>query len=262
MRQGFESPWGYQRRPAHEVGLFFCAFPVANSGLFAASAAPQQRSSPDAWNVAARPVIGMERKPPGQAAAGGARHRRLLRPLGRGSGMTLMQVFSARRVAMALAAAAMLAAAWFAPELVLRRRAETFQAELSGFQEVPPILTAGTGTFRAELARDGQSIGFELAFSGLRAPVTVAHLHFGQPGVNGGVFAFLCGGGGKPACPQQGGSVQGTISPADIVAVPEQGLAAGDWEGALRILRAGAAYANVHSTQFPAGEIRGQVRGR
>lgn len=176
--------------------------------------------------------------------------------------MTFMRVFFARRVAMGLAAAALLAAAWFGPELILRRRTETFQAELSGFQEVPPILTAGTGTFRAQLAPDGQTLAFELAFSGLSAPATVAHLHFGQPGVNGAVLAFLCGGGGKAACPPAGGSVQGTVSPSDVVAVPEQGIAAGDWEGVLRILRAGAAYVNVHTTQFPAGEIRGQVQGR
>ena len=38
-----------------------------------------------------------------------------------------------------------------------------------------------------------------------------AHIHFAQEGVNGGVAAFLCGGDGKPACPQGSGTVTGTI---------------------------------------------------
>ncbi|HEY8417111.1 MAG TPA: CHRD domain-containing protein [Limnochordales bacterium] len=174
--------------------------------------------------------------------------------------MTGVRASLLRRMVMGVAAVAVLAAAWFGPEFFVRGRTETLEATLSGFEEVPPILTPGTGTFRATLAGDGQSLRFQLTFADLLAPVTVAHLHFGQPGVNGGVFAFLCGGGGRPACPERGGTVEGTLTANDILAVSEQGLEAGDWAGAVRILRAGMAYANVHSTRFPAGEIRGQVR--
>jgi len=39
-----------------------------------------------------------------------------------------------------------------------------------------------------------------------------------------------------------------------------QGIAAGDLAAALQAIGQGEGYANVHSTQFPAGEIRGQVR--
>jgi len=174
--------------------------------------------------------------------------------------MTVVRAFSLRRVLMGFTVVAVLAAAWFGPELWMRSRRETLEATLSGFEEVPPILTPGTGTFRATLAGDGRSLRFQLTFSDLLAPATVAHLHFGQPGVNGGVFAFLCGGGGQLACPERGGTVEGTLTANDILAVSEQGLEAGDWAGAVRLLRAGMAYANVHSTRFPAGEIRGQVR--
>lgn len=173
--------------------------------------------------------------------------------------MAVVRAFSGRRIALALAAIGLLAAAWFGPEL-LQRRGQTFRAELRGFEEVPPIFSSGTGAFRATLARDGQPMGYRLSFSGLTSPATVAHLHFGQPGVNGGIFAFLCGGGGKPACPEAGGLVEGTLVPGDIVAIADQGLEAGDWAAALQILRAGMAYVNVHTTRFPAGEVRGQVR--
>lgn len=135
-----------------------------------------------------------------------------------------------------------------------------FRAELSGFEEVPPRLTRATGHFEARLSEDGRSIEYTLTFSNLSSPSTAGHLHFGQPGVNGEIFAFLCGGDGKPVCPGTGGTVSGTIRSEDILGIPEQGLAPGDFEGALRIMRAGLAYVNAHSRLFPAGEVRGQVR--
>lgn len=136
-------------------------------------------------------------------------------------------------------------------------------AGLSGFNETPPILTNGSGTFRARIS--GDSLTYTLTFSGLTSNATQAHLHFGQPGVAGGVFLFLCtnlgnGPAGTPACPTNGGSVTRTVTAADFVAIPAQNVTAGDFTGALRIIRSGDAYANVHSINFPAGEIRGQLQ--
>jgi hypothetical protein len=103
-------------------------------------------------------------------------------------------------------------------------------------------------------------MSYQLTYSGLSSVATAAHIHFAQRGVNGGVVAFPCGGGGKPACPPNGGTVNGTITASDILAVAEQGVAAGDFAGVVRAIQSGTAYVNVHSTQFPAGEIRGQIR--
>lgn len=87
-----------------------------------------------------------------------------------------------------------------------------------------------------------------------------AHIHFGHPTDNGGILVFLCGGNDKPACALRGGTVRGTIRAADVLAIPEQGVAAGDGSALLRIIRAGLAYVNVHTQNFPDGEIRGQIR--
>jgi hypothetical protein len=138
-----------------------------------------------------------------------------------------------------------------------------FTAKLSGFNEVPPIQTNGTGTVRLTVNKD--SITYRETFSGLTSNTTQSHLHFGQRAVNGGVFVFLCsnlgnGPAGTPACPLNGGTVTGTITAASFIAVAAQNVTAGDFQGALRIIRAGDAYANVHSANFPAGEIRGQVK--
>jgi CHRD domain len=60
-------------------------------------------------------------------------------------------------------------------------------------------------------------------------------------------------------CPPSG-TITGTITEADVIAVPAQGVMVGDLPGIIRAIRNGAAYVNVHTTSFPTGEIRGQLR--
>jgi hypothetical protein len=143
--------------------------------------------------------------------------------------------------------------------LAAQTPAETFEARITGFQEVPAIETEGKGTFTATLSSSGTSLSYTLTFTTLSTAATVAHIHIGQFAVSGGIVVFLCGGGGKPACPPSGGTVTGTITAADVMALPAQNVVAGDFAGLLRFMRAGVGYANVHSTRFPAGEIRGQI---
>src|SRR2546425_2194170 len=66
------------------------------------------------------------------------------------------------------------------------------RAKLTGFQEVPAKFTAGSGTFRATLSPDGTTLSYTLSWSNLTAAPLFAHIHFGQPGVNGAVMVFLC----------------------------------------------------------------------
>jgi len=140
---------------------------------------------------------------------------------------------------------------------------------LTGYQEVVgpgPISTTGTGTFDARL--DGDTITYTLTYRDLEGVlvaggvVTQAHIHFGQRSVGGGVIAFLCGGGGKPACPPSPATVTGTITAADIIGPAGQGIEAASFAEAVRALQAGVVYANVHTTRWPAGEIRGQVNDK
>jgi len=128
---------------------------------------------------------------------------------------------------------------------------------LSGYQEVPPISTPMSGTFTASLV-GGNTINYELTYSGSEGTPFMAHIHFGTPGVNGGIMAWLCGGGGKPACPPSG-TVTGTVVAADVLAISSQGIVAGDFQALLDAVVNKAAYANVHSDLYPAGEIRGKL---
>ena len=142
---------------------------------------------------------------------------------------------------------------------MVNSQTERFSASLIGTNEVPPINTAGTADFNMTIEPSG--ITFTINYSGLSGPPAVAHTHFGLPKVNGGVMIFLCGGGGQPACPATtSGTITGTITAANVVGPTAQGVAAGDLTTALELLRDGFSYANMHTANFPSGEIRGQVR--
>jgi CHRD domain len=101
---------------------------------------------------------------------------------------------------------------------------------------------------------------YELSYENLEGTTTnAAHIHLGQTSVNGGVVAFLCGGGKLPCTPTSG-AFTGTIGVADILAVPAQGIAAGEFGEVVRAIRAGHVYANVHTNKHTGGEIRGQIK--
>ena len=136
---------------------------------------------------------------------------------------------------------------------------ERFSASLSGANEVPPINSSGTGNFQMTIRPD--AINFSLSFADLSSPLSVAHLHFAPSKVAGGVMIFLCGGGGQPACPATtSGEITGTITAANVTGPTGQGIAVGDLDSALEAVRDGLSYANMHTTNFAGGEIRGNVQ--
>ena len=146
--------------------------------------------------------------------------------------------------------------------------AEQIGALLTGYEESPSVSTTATGEFTATVDHDADLIQYTETYSGLQAPVTQSHIHVGQPGVNGSIVIFLCQTannpdptGLAPQCPQEG-TVSGTITAANVIAgsTATQQLVAGDLAAVIAAIRAGAAYANVHSTVSPGGEIRGQIR--
>jgi hypothetical protein len=131
-----------------------------------------------------------------------------------------------------------------------------------GAQEVPVVLTGGQGRFSFRLQR--ARLYWELSYSGLVGTVTQAHIHVGQSGVNGAIALFLCsnlgnGPAGTQACPEAPATISGIADASHVLAVPAQGLAAGDFQAFAAALRNGVTYANVHSTTFPPGEVRGQI---
>ena len=140
------------------------------------------------------------------------------------------------------------------------------ETRLKGYQETPAVSTAASGKFKAKINDHGASIDYELRFSGLEGDITQAHIHFGQKGVAGGISIWLCGTpalpgpAGTPACggPRES-TVTGTLTAAGVVGPNAQGIAPGEFAELVAAIKAGVAYANVHSAKFLAGEIRGQL---
>jgi hypothetical protein len=103
-------------------------------------------------------------------------------------------------------------------------------------------------------------VSFQLFWQNLGSNISAAHIHFAQRGVNGGIVAWLCGGGSKPACPAGvTGNVSGSIIASDVLAVSSQGIEAGNFAEFAQALRSGVTYANIHTANHGGGEIRGQL---
>ena len=134
-----------------------------------------------------------------------------------------------------------------------------FRADLRGRNEVPLTLSAARGTLALNVNDSDTSVHFVLEYAGLLTTVAAAHIHVGQPNVNGGVTVFFCGGGGRPACPQEG-TVEGDFTANDVLALTSQQLDLHNLAKLLSAIRTGKTYANLHTLTSPGGEIRGQIR--
>jgi len=131
----------------------------------------------------------------------------------------------------------------------------TFKAEMTGAEEVPPVSTAASGVVRLQVNPERTQIAFDLD---IRDATNIlgaagAHLHCGTRGTNGPIVAFFAGvvTGGLDGRIE----IKGTLN-VDNITNPACGATIALLAQAMLD---GRVYANAHSTQNPAGEIRGQV---
>jgi hypothetical protein len=116
----------------------------------------------------------------------------------------------------------------------------SFKVDLNGAQQVPPVQTGATG--KADMTYDPATrvLTWNLTYSGLSGPATMAHLHGpATAGKNGPPVVWLSEKGAPVGNPIKG---QATLTPEQA-----QQMMAGEW------------YVNVHTQTNPGGEIRGQV---
>jgi CHRD domain len=117
---------------------------------------------------------------------------------------------------------------------------ESFQVQLSGSQQSPPVQTGGSGTADLTYNPSTRMLQWSISYSGLSGPVTMAHLHGpAAAGKDAGVQVWLT---------KKGSPVESPIT-------GEAKLTAAQ----ARMLREGELYINVHTKANPKGEIRGQV---
>ncbi len=142
-----------------------------------------------------------------------------------------------------------------------------FVAILSGANEVPPTGSPGAGQATVILDLTANTMQVDLTFSGLVAGTTASHIHCclsspEEPGVNVGVATTVPTFPGFPL-----GVTAGTYShlfdltnsasynPAFITA--HGGTIAGAEAALVAGIEAEETYLNIHTSQFPGGEIRG-----
>ncbi len=173
-------------------------------------------------------------------------------------------------VASMLVAASLIAAAAVALAGRGGHGGNNFRANLNGYNEVVGGPGASTGSVsttghgRITLRIFNDHIHYVLDYADMQGgTVSFAHIHFAERHVGGGVSAFLCGGGDKPACTTPNGHIEADIDAPDVIGPADQGIAPGELDELVSAIRHGAAYANIHSTpSYPEGEIRGQIGHR
>jgi hypothetical protein len=133
---------------------------------------------------------------------------------------------------------------------------KNFSVHLTGGQEVPPNASQANGQAIFHLRNNGTELHYKLIVANIYN-VSASHIHIAPAGVNGGVVVWL-----YPSAPPgvlipgrtDGVLAEGVITSANLVG----SLAGQDLSALIEHLVNGNAYVNVHTQQFPGGEIRGQ----
>jgi CHRD domain len=126
-----------------------------------------------------------------------------------------------------------------------------FSTPLTGMEEVPPVNTNSTGIALFELVKN--NINFKVNVTKLDN-INAAHIHLGEFGQNGDVIFTLF----KPATPID--VLNGTLVEGKVTAVDLQGPLKGKTVNDLvQLINNTKTYVNIHTEQYPNGEIRGQI---
>lgn len=140
-------------------------------------------------------------------------------------------------------------------EVITKAHAATlnFTTSLKGSNEVPANDSNGAGVAIVKISKDGNSISYKLNTANVEN-VFAAHFHLAPAGSNGGVVATLYSNPNQPSGPDNGVLAQGTITAAEV-----SGSIAGDLDALIAAIKDGLIYINVHTSDVPSGELRGQL---
>ena len=141
-----------------------------------------------------------------------------------------------------------------------------FVASLSGPAEAPPNASPGTGTGRVTLDVAAQTLRVEMSFSGLTSGTTASHIHCCTAAPNTGTAAVATQVPTFVDFPLgvTGGSYDrvfdltdaATYNPTFVTDVGG-GTVAGAFAALVAGIEGQKAYLNIHTSEFPRGEIRG-----
>lgn len=141
-----------------------------------------------------------------------------------------------------------------------------FTATLTGSQEVPPSGSSGIGSALVTFDTVTNLMTVNVSFAGLGSPTIASHIHCcTPPGANAIVATAVPTFPGFPLGVTTGTylmtfdlTLASTYNPAFITA--HGGTVAGAQAAFIAGLTSGQTYLNIHTSQFPGGEIRGQLQ--
>jgi hypothetical protein len=126
-------------------------------------------------------------------------------------------------------------------------------ASLSGENEVPSVKTSASGEIWLKIKLAEDNILYNLNVTNIQK-VTAAHIHSGTQGENGPIVVTLF----KSDTPTQ--SINGVLAKGNITSsILEGPLSGKTLSDLISLIHNGEAYVNVHTEQYPNGEIRGQL---
>ena len=126
-----------------------------------------------------------------------------------------------------------------------------YSTPLTGMEEVPPVNTTSTGIALFEVVNN--QIDFKVNVTNLDK-IKAAHIHLGEFGQNGEVIVSLLNS-SVPVDVQNGTLVEGKITPTDLVGA----LQGKNINDLIQLFNNTRTYVNIHTEQFPNGEIRGEI---
>jgi hypothetical protein len=134
----------------------------------------------------------------------------------------------------------------------------TMHATLNGGEETPAVvLTGAVGTVVVSIDATSREVAVTLHVFNIpgASPTTAGHFHVGAKGAGGPVVLNF-----PPSIVGRTGdfTMSFRLNEASFVARPAQGINTID--DMLQAMVAGNAYANVHTSANPGGEIRGQLQ--
>jgi hypothetical protein len=138
---------------------------------------------------------------------------------------------------------------------------DEFATVLTGTEENPPVTTTARAVAHFKLQANG-TMTYELWAETAITQVTAAHIHLGAHTQNGPIVTFLFNSGGTPRNFAAGELIaQGSITDDTVTAISAAGSS--PFDGSVAALaeriRQGRAYANLHTSANPGGEVRGQI---
>jgi hypothetical protein len=129
-----------------------------------------------------------------------------------------------------------------------------YEAQLSGQDEVPAVETSATGEAKFTIPAN-DTIKFKVNVTGI-SNASAAHIHMGKAGENGKpIVDLLNAPESKDKDTAYGMIFRGNITDS-ILTGPMQGKTLDDLAAAMD---SGDTYVNVHTSEHPDGEIRGQL---